>query len=72
MELTRINRGTGRNRDALLRQMYGLDIPDGNCAGPTFAKSGRTVEQHQRWMRSEAERAKRSTLAHGGINRRVG
>ena len=70
MEFARINRG--KKRDALLRKMYGLDIPDGNCKGPTFAKSGRTVEQHQERMRVESERARRWTLAHGGTNRGVG
>jgi len=66
MEFARINRG--KKRDALLRKMYGLDIPDGNCKGPTFAKSGRTGEQHQRRMRAEATRARDWTLAHGGKN----
>lgn len=60
-QLTNINRGSGHRRDVVLRRMYGLDIPYGNCKGPTFS-SGASSER----MRASAERARRHTPAMVG------
>ncbi len=58
-QFTRINRGSGRRRDAMLRSMYGLTIPHGNGprVGLCFSRSGLSAEQHRARMQASMARA---------------
>jgi hypothetical protein len=52
-ELRNVRAGTGINRSARLRAMYGETIPYGNCKGPTYSPSGSEELRQMAQMRLE-------------------